>query len=154
MKLAKIRHRVIATLVDNAIIVTIMGILLASVWAEFLYALIKDYPISVSMIIQLIRSGVFYCLFVLSYYMIVPMFLKGQTLGKWLFKVKVVSEDGEEVDYKILFFREAICRILVRTISFGMSSVVSFLIMLIREDKKSLADVFAKTKVIDMKGEM
>ena len=29
----------------------------------------------------------------------------------------------------------------------------SFIIMLIRDDQKSLADVFAKTKVIDIKGE-
>jgi uncharacterized RDD family membrane protein YckC len=83
--------------------------------------------------------------------MIIPMLLKGQTIGKWLFKIKVVMENGDDVDYKDLFFREAICRILVRTISAGISSIVSLLIILIRDDRKSLADVFAKTKVIDIK---
>ena len=72
---------------------------------------------------------------------------------KLIFKIKVVTDDNKDVDYKILFFREAICRILVITLSMGISSTVSFIIMLIRDDKKNLADVFAKTKVIDIKEE-
>ena len=65
--------------------------------------------------------------------------------------IQVLTDDNKDVDYKTLFFREAICRILVTTLSLGISSVVSFIIMIIRDDKKSLADVFAKTKVIDIK---
>lgn len=154
MNLAKIRHRVIATIVDNSIMILAIGMLLLSGWIEFLYALIKDYEITISMFIKIIRTGMLYTLFLLSYYMLIPIFLKGQTIGKWLFKIKVVTEDGEDIDYKILFFREAICRVLVRTLSFGLSSVVSFFIMVTREDKKSLADVFSKTKVIDIKEEL
>ena len=154
MNLAKIRHRVIATIVDNSIMILAIGMLLLSGWIEFLYALIKDYEITISMFIKIIRTGMLYTLFLLSYYMLIPIFLKGQTIGKWLFKIKVVTEDGEDIDYKILFFREAICRVLIRTLSFGLSSVVSFFIMVTREDKKSLADVFSKTKVIDIKEEL
>lgn len=154
MKLAKIRHRVIATITDNAIIMAIMAILLLGVWPNFIYALSHDIEVSFSMILKLVRSGMIYALFLLFYYMVVPMFLKGQTIGKWLFKIKIVTEEGKDVDYKVLFFREAICRILVRTASLGISSVVSYFIMLIRDDKKSLADVFAKTKVIDIKEEL
>ena len=153
MKLAKIRHRVVATIVDNSIILVFMGIILLGVWPDFIYALNRDIIINFSMILKIIRGAMVYTLFLLFYYMVVPIFLKGQTIGKWLFKIKVVDEKGEDVDYKILFFREAICRILVRTISVGLSSVVSYLIMFIRDDKKSLADVFAKTKVIDVKEE-
>lgn len=154
MKLAKIRHRVIATLVDTAIILFVIGVLLVTTWAEFLYALVKDHEITISMVIKLLRTGMLYALFLLSYYMLIPIFLKGQTVGKWLFKIKIVNENGSDVDYKVLFFREGICRILVRTLSLGMSSIVSFFIMVAREDKKSLADVFAKTKVIDIKEEL
>ena len=60
----------------------------------------------------------------------------------------------EDVDYKTLFFREAICRILVRTVSLGISSVISYVVMFIRDDNKSIADIFAKTKVIDIKEEL
>lgn len=154
MKLAKIRHRIIATIVDNIIIGAFMAILLLGGWAEFIFALVNDLEITTVMIFKLLRSGMIYALFLLFYYMVVPIFISGQTLGKWIFKIKVVCEDGKDVDYKVLFFREAICRILVRTISIGISSVVSCLIMFIRDDKKSLADVFAKTKVIDIKEEL
>lgn len=151
MKLAKIRHRVVATVVDNAIILTTIGMLLIGIWPNFIQAMRRDYIITFSMIMNLLRIGMVYSLFLLSYYMLIPMFLKGQTIGKWLFKLKVVDEEGKDVDYKILFYREAICRILVRTISLGLSSIVSFFVMVLRDDKKSLADVFAKTKVIDIK---
>ena len=153
MKLAKIRHRVVATILDNLIITGCVCIILSPVIIDFIYALVNKDPISYMMLYSLIRGGILYALFILFYYMVVPIFIKGQTIGKWIFKIKVVTDDNKDVDYKILFFREAICRILVRTLSMGISSMVSFIIMLIRDDKKNLADVFAKTKVIDIKGE-
>lgn len=152
MKLAKIRHRIMATILDNLIIIASMVIFFFITGIEFLYAIYNELPIEVMMIDTLVRAGMFYALFLLSYYMIVPMFIKGQTIGKWFFKIKVVSDDGKDVDYKVLFFREAICRILLRTLSMGISSFVSIMIMMIRDDKKSVADVFAKTSVIDIKG--
>ena len=151
MKLAKVRHRFLATIIDTTIVFFVALLLLVGTWSTFLYALIKGMPITISMIVQLLRSGLIYTLFLLSYYMVVPMFIKGQTIGKWILKIKIVNEDGKDVGYKDLFFREAICRILLRTLSWGVSSVVSFMIMLVREDKKTIADVFAKTKVIDIK---
>ena len=151
MKLAKIRHRVVASIIDGIIIFCIVGLSLIGIWGTLLYALVKDLPITLSMVIQLLRGGFLYALFLLFYYMVVPMFLKGQTIGKWLLKLKVVNEQGEDVGYKDLFFREAICRILLRNLSWGISSVVSLIVMIIRDDKKSVADVFAKTKVIDIK---
>ncbi len=151
MKLAKIRHRVMATILDNLIIFWVMFLLLIGVWPQLLYAIIKDFSINAYMIIKVLRVGIVYALFLLFYYILIPMFFKGQTIGKKVFKIKVVDEEDKDVDYKVLFFREAICRILVRTVSLGISSFVSFIIMVVREDRKSLADVFSKTKVIDIK---
>ena len=153
MKLAKIRHRIMATILDNIIIFGIMFVLLIGIWPNFIYALYKDLEVSFSMIMKLVRVGSFYALFLLFYYMVIPMFIKGQTLGKKIFKLKVVLEDGKDVDYKVLFFREAICRILIRTLSLGISSIVSIIIMCIRDDNKSIGDIFSQTKVIDIKEE-
>ena len=151
MKLAKVRHRVVATVVDGLIVFLMVGLLFIGSWITFLYTLIKGMPITLSMVVSLLRNGFLYALFVLSYYLIIPMFLKGQTIGKWLLKLKIVTDEGKDVDYKDLFFREAICRILLRSLSWGVSSIISFVVMLVREDKKTIADVFAKTKVIDVK---
>lgn len=154
MKLAKIRHRIMATILDNIIILGIMLILLIGIWPNFIYALNKDLQLSFSMIIKLVRAGMIYCLFLLFYYIVIPIFIKGQTIGKKVFRLKVVLEDGKDVDYKTLFFREAICRILVRTISLGISSIVSTLVMCLRDDNKSIGDIFSQTKVIDIKEEI
>lgn len=154
MKLAKIRHRVMATLLDNAIIFLCVSVCLFNVWIELIYSLVNSEVMTSIMVFSFFRAGMFYALFLLFYYMVVPIVIfKGQTIGKRIFKIKVVCDGNKDVDYKVLFFREAICRILVRVLSMGLSGVVSFVIMLIRDDKKSLADVFAKTKVIDIKGE-
>ena len=154
MKLAKIRHRVMATIVDNLIIFLVMMVALVGVWPGIVYKLAQHSPLSLDLILKLVSCGMIYALFLLSYYMLVPIFLPGQTIGKWIFKIKVVKENNENIDYSVLFFREAICRILVRTLSLGMSSLVSFLIMIIRDDQKGFGDVFAKTKVIDIKEEV
>ena len=78
---------------------------------------------------------------------------KNCVYARKLLKIKVVNDDGRDVDYKVLFFREAICRILLRSLSFGLSDVLSLIIMIVRDDNKNLQDVFAKTKVIDLKEE-
>ena len=69
---------------------------------------------------------------------------------------KLEKEDftENEIDYKVMFFREAVCRILIRNLSLGVSDIISCIIMIIRDDNKTLADVFAKTKVIDLKEEI
>lgn len=56
-----------------------------------------------------------YAIFVgLLYYFVVPTFIyKGQTLGKKIFKVKVVQFDGSDVTFKTMFKREVIGSILV-----------------------------------------
>ena len=87
MNLAKIRHRIMATILDNLIIITCMGICFFITGIEFIYALYNKLAIEYMMINTLIRIGMFYALFLLFYYMVVPMFIKGQTIGKWIFKI-------------------------------------------------------------------
>ena len=154
MKLAKFRHRLLACIVDNLIIITTMALVLVLIWMQVLVSLVQDNQITISIVIKIFLSGIIYCLFLLFYYMVIPILLKGQTPGKWLFKIKVICDDNREVGYKTLFFREAICRILLRTLSFGISSFIAVFVMITRDDGKTIADVFAKTKVIDIKEEI
>ena len=76
--------------------------------------------------------------------------LDGQTIGKRIFKLKIVRNDEKKLDYKRMFYREGIGRIFINFASLGVTIVVSTLIMILRDDNKDLADILAKTKVIDL----
>lgn len=154
MKLARVRHRMIAAILDYLIILGIAFILFITVWPGVIVSIITNEPVTLMMVLKLLRTIILYTFVVLGYYAIVPLFLKGQTIGKKVFKLKIVTIDESEIDYKVMFFREAVCRILIRNLSLGLSDIISCIIMIIREDNKTLADVFAKTKVIDLKEEI
>ena len=153
MKLAKVRHRIMAGILDNLIIVGLVVILFIGVWPGIIASIVSQQALNLAMIAKMVRTIVTYTFILLVYYMIVPMFLKGKTIGKMIFSLKLVKDDNNDVDYHILFIREAICRILLRTLSFGISGIASLIIMIIRDDNKTIADIFAKTKVIDLKEE-
>ena len=49
-----------------------------------------------------------------------------------------------------MFYRECIGRIFIDFASLGLTVIASIVIMSLREDKKDLKDIMAKTKVIDL----
>ena len=151
MKLARVRHRIVSSIIDQVVISAATLVLFIAVWPGVIVSIVTLEPVTMWMVLRFIRVAMAYTFMILFYYMVIPIYTKGQTLSKKFLKIKVVNDDGSDVDYKVLFFREAICRILLRCISFGLSDLVSLIIMIIREDKKNLSDVFAKTKVIDLK---
>ena len=153
MKLAKIRHRIVSSIFDQILISGIALILFIAIWPGVIVSIVTLEPITFWMVLRFIRVAMVYTFIVLLYYMVVPIYIHGQTFSKKFLKIKVVNDDGSDVDYKVLFFREAICRILLRSLSFGLSDVLSLIIMIVRDDNKNLQDVFAKTKVIDLKEE-
>ncbi len=151
MKLAKVRHRIVSSIFDQLIISALTLVLFITVWPGIIVSIVTLEPLTMWMVLRFIRMAIVYTFIVLLYYMVVPIYIKGQTFSKKFLKIKIVNDDGSDVDYKVLFFREAICRILLRSVSFGLSDLVSCIIMIIRDDNKNLSDVFAKTKVIDLK---
>lgn len=66
----------------------------------------------------------------------------GQTLGKMVMNIKVVKEDGSQLNYL-----EAFLRCLCYFINFG----IGFLIIGFKKDKRGLHDIIRGTKVIKVK---
>lgn len=111
------------------------------------------------------------CVVMVGYYIIFAYFNKGQTLGKKIFKIKVVNDKGNRPSiWNILvrsLFIYGIVTTLYSTISinfFNMNSfnysvsvisaiesmivIVSLLMMLYKKDGRGLHDIIAKTSVI------
>ena len=146
MKLAKVRHRIMATLLDLGIIIGFF-ILIALTKLPFIISMFKskEHLVTTKLIVDVFRWGIILGVLLLVYYIVVPLLLNGQTVGKKVFKLQIVKEDGSELDYKTMFYREGIGRILINFASLGITAFASIVIMALREVVKVGDDVLRKT---------
>lgn len=107
----------------------------------------------------------------LLYFVVLPLFMKGQTLGKKLMKVKIVKVDNKEVSANNLLLRalllygiagSIINLVLLLLLSksaylnvagnismiFSLANLVSFFMIIARKDGRGLHDLLGSTKVI------
>ena len=151
MKLAKVRHRIMASLLD--LLISFSFLLIITIFKlPFTLSMFlnSEYVVTTKFIIDVFRWGILMCVLFLIYYVVVPLLLKGQTIGKKVFKLKIVKENGENVDSMTMFCRDGVGSIFIHFASLGITAIASVIIMNLREDKKSLGDILAKTKVVDL----
>ena len=156
MKLAKSKHRVAAYLVDFVItgIITMVVCLLCSfdiyrVLVDSVF-LGKDTLLSISDMFDFYRSIFISTLLICAYFTLLPFLLNGQTIGKMIFRIKVVNERGEKASLKRLFIREIFGKFLLNFGSLFFGHIISFVLLENRKDKKSIADILAATIVVDV----
>ena len=151
MKLAKVRHRIMASLLDLAIVGSfVLVVTLFKLPFTISMVLNEEHVVTTKFIIDVFRWGILLCMIFLIYYTVVPVILKGQTIGKKVFKLKIVKENDENVDPITMFYRDGVGSIFIHFASLGITAIVSIIVMSLREDKKTLGDILAKTKVIDL----
>jgi uncharacterized RDD family membrane protein YckC len=79
-------------------------------------------------------------------------FWNGQTIGKKIVRIRVVTDEGEDVDVKTMTMRSLfllVSGINLPVIPEGMMAIYLVdSIMIFRKDKKTLHDLMAKTKVV------
>lgn len=131
------------------------------------------YKIDYSMLF----NNIYYLVFSFLYFVLFAYFTNGQTLGKKLFKLRVVRQDGEKVKLSNLMLRTflsgssifmgvniiVVIQLLLLLISQNQvyfyailfSSMISYvieiigLVLLFSKEHRSLDDIIASTKVID-----
>ena len=88
-------------------------------------------------------------LMLLSYFLISFIFYiyfwhfnEAQTLGMQAWKIKLVADDNQAISIKSMLIR------LVLGLLFGSIAGLNFLVILFRSDKRSLNDIYSKTKIV------
>ena len=156
MKLAKTIHRTAAYVVDFVVtgIITLLVCLLCSfdVYRVLVDSVFrgKDTLLSITDMFAFYRAIFISTLLVCAYFTLLPFLLNGQTLGKRMFRIKVVNERGEKASLKRLFIREIFGKFLLNFVSFFFGHLIPFILLQSRKDKKSIADILAATIVVDV----
>ena len=122
-------------------------------------------------------TNVYYLVFYFLYFVVFAYFTEGQTIGKRMFKLRVVGDDGKKVKFSSLFLRglisgntlfmgvnimvavELLCLLLpqneIYIYATAFASMISYiieiiaLVLLFSKSHRSLDDYLGKTKVVD-----
>ena len=116
--------------------------------------LIAGILLSFTLLIVIINGGAISSflgsnLMLLSYFLISFIFYiyfwyfnDGQTLGMQAWKIKLVADDNQAISIKSMLQR------LVLGLLFGSIAGLNFFVILFRSDKRSLNDIYSKTKIV------
>ena len=89
-------------------------------------------------------------LFIIFYFVILPLYTNGQTVGRMFFKIKVVRVDNQKLDASTLFVREIIGRYLINLVTLGLNSIVMLVVVCLSEEVRGYHDVLASTRIVDV----
>jgi uncharacterized RDD family membrane protein YckC len=109
---------------------------------------IRNYDNITNLLWVSMLCGAVVTLIAIAYYLVLPLFWRYQTIGRFLTRIAIVKEDGERVDFQTLFMREVICRMLAGFMSLGISILADG--YLVAVTRGSFCDAIAHTKVIDI----
>lgn len=83
----------------------------------------------------------------LIYVIVFPLFKNGQTIGKYLMSIRIISEaENTELNPLQMILREFVAQLLYG-ITLGILLVISGLMVIFRKDKRSIHDLMASTSV-------
>ena len=182
--------RFLAYLIDIILVGTIMGIIsaifttknatvLSNQFLELNEQVINtklDFGIYYSRVADITLSldrenfmiNIINCVIIILYFVVLPLYKNGQTLGKKIFKIKIVREDKEDLTANELIIRNIVVNGLLNTFLafclvfllsgfeyFTITSILGFIqfilvvvsacMIIFRKDKKGLHDIITKT---------
>lgn len=82
----------------------------------------------------------------IMYYLLLPIFWYGYTVGKKALGIRIARVDGEKLGFGTMFMREVVAN-LVYVLTFGIGIIISAFMVGIRKDKRSIHDLIAGTYV-------
>lgn len=81
------------------------------------------------------------------YLIITPIIWRGYAVGKRICKINIQRVDGQKLNIRTMVLRELIGKVLLTSITFGISIIVSIFMISLRKDKRAIHDLIAGTFV-------
>lgn len=124
--------RILAGIVDSIIIILPIGMMIYLITGE----------ISIDW-----TQGLAFNLPYLFYLTFLPVYWNGYIIGKKIMNIRIVKLDGTDLSLSDMVMREVIGRVLLGYATFGVTTVISGLMVLLRHDKRAIHDLLAGTFV-------
>jgi uncharacterized RDD family membrane protein YckC len=118
-----------AGILDGLFLFVVLGILGSIIYNQFI---VEDYSV-----LDLIE---------LLYFLLLPIFWHGYTVGKRVCGIRIARVDGEKVGLGTMLLRDVVAGI-VYVFTFGIGIIVSAFMVGLREDKRAIHDFIAGTFV-------
>ncbi len=151
MKRAHPLPRIMAFLLDWLIVFTIVGFIsINPILMSFEVAKSPTTQNILSLTVTSLLTGGMAFVFITLYFLVVPVLSKGQTVGKKFFRIRIVKNDGSNVDFAALFIREVIGKILIDFSTFGLSVFASGAVLCLQNERVTFHDILSSTMVVDV----
>lgn len=133
-------RRLAATIIDSLLITAPIVLIAAVLFPDAFHAYF-DVETAYSHLDTIIA------LVSLIYVVVFPLFKNGQTIGKYLMSIRIISEaENTELNPLQMILREFVSQLLYG-ITLGILLVISGLMVIFRKDKRSVHDLMASTSV-------
>lgn len=150
MNRAKSYHRIFANIFDLVVIAAATLLLTFRSLIELITTIVDPTRLnSVALYLSAFGSGALALIGIIVYFIALPIFWNGQTLGKRFFKIKIIRNDGSDIDFKTIFLREML-RTLLFVLTFGVSAFADTMVLLFSKQRIGFYDYVAATQVIDI----
>lgn len=84
------------------------------------------------------------------YFILLPIIWEKQTIGRWVAKVKVIKLNGSHLSFGTLLIREFLGKMFLGFMTFGITWLVSIIMMELATVKRTIHDRMANTLMVNV----
>ena len=159
---ASLKKRLLAWFLDAFLVFIVQAVILYLIFGSQLTLISENYVEEIISFEQMVDQFTllasssdyttmqfYFFTVVLLYYVVAAYFMQGATLGKKMCGIAIIGENGKTPTFSSLTFREFLIKYVAAQFSCHIISIVSLIMMITREDKLTIHDLLAKTRVVE-----
>jgi len=150
---AKPSRRILSVLFDSFLMSLVAGIILIPAILAFVDVTNHNNPDHfrvLALFISSIVSGALIICINILYFVCLPVIWEGQTIGKRLFKIRIIDiNTNEGPNAKTMILRETF-RIVIFVVTLGLSAIASSLTLILSENHTTFHEQLSSTRVVNV----